>query len=256
MCADWTRVHSGARPSGLEAWLVLTGLHWTYEARAARESLVVHPWNWSHSWANYALGSVSIGETAASCIPQLWRYPACWLYEAQLCSRPMSVLSQAQFLLVCESLKPEAIAATSKHARWESQGAAALVYLRYSWMILLWRWRIMNLWVCIGTVVKHCWDSHWGCRMNTPRCGTCHSLNWFCSSDQGCHFPSMLFVPIDSICAKIFKQCAQDYKTIYTWWSYQQLVSMGMSQWILFWTLTRRYDAREDVSQTQSFTWR
>lgn len=127
-------------------------------------------------------------------------------------------------------------------------------------------------------------DSHWGYRMNTPRCGTCHSLNWFCSSDHGCHFPSMFF------CLNWFKLCKdlqamcvrlQDYIYLFvctssldafvafripvlwqllqhggTIWSYQQLVSMGMSRWILFWTLTRRYDACEDISQTQSFTWR
>lgn len=142
----------------------------------------------------------------------------------------------------------------------------------------------MNLWAYRGTVARYCWDSHWGYRMNTPRCGTCHSLNWFCSSDHGCHFPSMFF------CLNWFKLCKdlqamcvrlQDYIYLFvctssldafvafripvlwqllqhggTIWSYQQLVSMGMSRWILFWTLTRRYDACEDISQTQSFTWR
>ena len=58
----------------------------------------------------------------------------------------------------------------------------------------------MNLWDR-GTVARYCWDSHWGYRMNTPRCGTCHSLNWFCSSDHGCHFPSMFF------CLNWFKLC-------------------------------------------------
>ena len=139
-------------------------------------------------------------------------------------------------------------------------------------------WNCMNLWVYIGTVVRHCWDSHQEYSMNTRRCGTCHSLNWFCSSDHDCHFPSMFLWSsedvrktrsvtlhlylFDLVCTSsldafiafripVLGQLVQHGGTI---WRYHQLVRSckhGHVTLNFVLTLERRSDARENVSQLQ-----